>query len=212
MGLLDIWAIRLTIICVAVFLLQLAIPQLTDALSLVSADVPVTPWTLVTAIFAHGSFEHLFYNMFALALFGSILEQIIGGRRFLALFFAAGIIAGLATLPFYPASLGASGAIFGLLGALAALRPRMTVWVVAVPMPMIVAAGVWAAMDLVGMFAPSGIANAAHLAGLGFGIVAGLLWRKRFGEQAIIRRIRGGDVSEAEFRRWEKNWLTLHRA
>lgn len=189
----DLWAIRLTIVCVIIFILQIAIEPLTDALVLISAEILSRPWMLLTSAFAHGSLSHLLYNMFALALFGSILEKIIGSRRWLTLYFTAAIAAGLAALPLYPAALGASGAIFGLLGALAVLRPRMIVWVGGLPMPMIVAAAVWAALDLAGLFAPTGIASAAHLAGLGFGLAAGLLWRKEF--------------AEAEFRRWEREWL-----
>ncbi len=207
MGLFDLWAVRLTTFCVIVFILQIAIPGLTDALALTSADILVRPWMLVTAIFAHGSPSHLLYNMFALALFGSILENIIGGRRWLILFFISGILAGIVASMFYPASLGASGAIFGLLGALAVLRPRMTVWVVSVPMPMIVAAGVWVAIDMLGMFAPSGIANAAHIAGLAAGVVAGLFLMKRFGEPLFIKRKRGKQISDEEITRWENIWM-----
>lgn len=185
----------------------MAIPSLTDALSLVSADLLVRPWILITSMFAHGSLEHLIYNMFALALFGSILEKIIGSRRWLIIYFVSGIVAGIAASVFYPASIGASGAIFGLLGALAVLRPRMTVWVGGIPMPMAVAAGVWAAGDLIGLFVPSGIANAAHIGGLVIGLIAGALWRKRFGEPLFVRKEKGPETDENEIRSWEKRWF-----
>lgn len=207
MGLLDFWSVRLAAVCVIVFVLQFTIASLTDSIALVSADLAVRPWMLLTSMFAHGSFEHLFYNMFALLLFGSILENIIGSRRWLMLYFFSGIIAGIAASFLYPISLGASGAIFGLLGTLAILRPRLTVWVAGVPMPMAIAAGVWAVGDLVGLFVPSGIANAAHIAGLAVGLVAGFLYRKRFGEKLFIRRPRGSDIEESEFRSWERRWL-----
>ena len=207
MSLLDFWSVRLTAVCVIVFVLQLAVPQLTDAITLVAADALARPWIFLTSMFAHGSFEHLFYNMFALALFGSILEKIIGCRRWLALFFVSGVAAGIAAAIFYPASLGASGAIFGLLGTLAVLRPRMTVWIAGVPMPMVIAAVVWAAGDLVGLFVPSGIANAAHLAGMALGIAAGLFWRKSFGEQLFDRRTKGPRITENEFQTWERRWF-----
>jgi membrane associated rhomboid family serine protease len=64
----------------------------TDALALETASVASRPWTMLTYIFLHGSFAHLFYNMFALALFGSILERVIGGKRFLFVFFVSGIL------------------------------------------------------------------------------------------------------------------------
>ena len=70
------YAIQLVIICVIVFILQIIYPQITDQFALVSANFLKNPWTIITYIFLHGSFEHLFYNMFALGLFGFILEKI----------------------------------------------------------------------------------------------------------------------------------------
>lgn len=199
------WSIRILIICTIIFILQATIAPLTDELALFSAEVLSRPWTLITSMFAHGGFAHLFYNMFALFLFGLILETIIGHKKFLILYFGAGAVASFATLPFYTATLGASGAIFGILGALAILRPRMIVYVSYVPMPMIVAAGVWALIDLLGFFAPTGIANAAHLAGLAAGLLAGFYLRKDYGERP--RRRKPPRVSESELRRWEERFL-----
>ena len=170
-------------ICVMVFVIQAIFPAITDQFALYSYRALSEPWILITSIFLHGSFEHLFFNMFALALFGFILERIIGSKNFLLVFFFSGLLASLGSAYFYPASLGASGAIFGIMGTLTVLRPKMYVWVMGAPMPMFVAAILWAAIDLVGMFAPSGIANAAHLVGLGSGIIIGLFLRNHFKEE-----------------------------
>jgi hypothetical protein len=177
------YAIILVLTCIVIFILQLAFPVVTDQFALYRDRVVTEPWLLVTSMFLHGGFEHLFFNMFALGLFGIILENIIDSRRFLVIYFLAGIMASAGSAIFYPASLGASGAIYGILGTLTVLRPRMRVWVMGVPMPMFVAAIVWAGIDLLGMFAPSGTANAAHLFGLGAGLVAGYLLRKDFGRR-----------------------------
>lgn len=198
------FAIQLVVICVIVFIFQLGNEALTDEYALVSAAVFSRPWTLITSMFLHGSFEHLFYNMFALALFGSVLERIIGGKKFLILYFVSGVIAGLGTIPFYTASIGASGAIFGVLGTLGFLRPKMTVYVSYVPMPMAVAVGLWALGDIVGLFAPSGVANAAHLFGLVFGLIFGLMLREKHGEKVRRKPI---DISEEEFEEWEDRWM-----
>ncbi|MBU4124464.1 MAG: rhomboid family intramembrane serine protease, partial [Nanoarchaeota archaeon] len=139
-------------------------------------------WTLITHMFLHGSFEHLFYNMFALGLFGLILEKVIGSKKFIILYFVSGLIAALGSIMFYSASLGASGAIFGILGCLTVLRPRMTVYVSYIPLPMIIAAAVWIGGDLIGMVAPDRVAHAAHLFGMFFGIAVGLYYRKQLGE------------------------------
>lgn len=207
MSFLDYWSVRLAIICTLVFVLQVIFNPLTDQLVLVSSDALYHPWTFVTSIFAHGSFEHLFYNMFALLLFGTILEGIIGGRRWLVVFFAAGIIGGIAGLPLYESTLGASGAIYGLMGALAVLRPRMPIFVSWIPLPMAAAVGLWAAGDLLGLFVPSGIANAAHLAGLAVGIIAGWMMRGEFGEFSTFNRRRQVKISESRWRQWEDRWM-----
>ncbi|HLD33090.1 MAG TPA: rhomboid family intramembrane serine protease [Candidatus Nanoarchaeia archaeon] len=192
-------------ICIIAFIMQQTVPGFTDMFVLVSAEVAQRPWTLVTAVFLHGDIVHLLYNMFALVLFGMILEQIIGKKKFLAIFFLSGLFASIGTLFLYRAALGASGAIFGILGTLAMIRPRMQVWVSYIPMPMIVACAVWAITDLVGLFVPSGTANLAHLVGLFFGIDVGLYLRKNFGERADGRELY--HVDEKEIDDWEKKWM-----
>ena len=184
-------------VCTVVFIFQIIFPQITDQFALYNFRVFSEPWLLVTSIFLHGGFQHLFFNMFALGLFGLILENIIGSRNFLLVFFSSGIVASIGAAMFYPASLGASGAIYGILGTLAVLRPKMSVWVFGVPMPMFVAAILWALIDIVGMFAPSGIANAAHIFGLGFGVITGLLLRKKFKEKKLMEKPLSPDEEEA---------------
>ena len=206
-GKMQWWALKLTAVCIIMFILQLLYPFVTNSLVLVSAEALARPWTVLTHVFLHGSVEHLLYNMFALALFGTILEKIIGGRRFLILFFAAGLFSVIGDLAFYNATLGASGAIMGILGCLAMLRPRMTVWLFYIPMPMILAAAVWAIGDLVGMFIPNGVANAAHLFGLAFGIGLGLYLRHKYGERFFQKQTRDTEVSEKEFDEWEEDWM-----
>jgi len=143
------FAIWLVVINIVIFIFQILYPQITDEFALVSADVLSKPWTLITAMFLHGGIEHILFNMFALALFGSVLERVIGYKKFLILYFVSGIIAGLVSIPLYEATIGASGAIFGVLGALGILRPRMTVYMGYVPMPMALAVVFWAIGDLI---------------------------------------------------------------
>ena len=190
----------------AFFALQVAISGFTEAFLLDSSELAIRPWTIITAMFLHGDVTHLAYNMLALVMFGLVLEGIIGTKRFWALYFAGGIVAGIVAALFYPASLGASGAIFAVLGALAVLRPRMTVWVGYFPMPMAAAALVWVAIDLVGLIAPSDIANAAHIGGLVFGVSAGFALRGRFG-QPFRRQKARRVLSERDIERWEDGWV-----
>jgi len=161
-------------------------------------------WTLVTAIFLHSGLVHLLYNLFGLALFGAILEHIIGTRKFLTLFFIAGLAASLVSLPFYTRVLGASGAIFGIMGMLAILRPKMAVWVYGMPMPMFVALIIWASANFVGSFVPSGTASVAHLGGLAVGIVSGFYYRQQFKEKK--RKREDIHIDEDKVREWEKSF------
>lgn len=165
-------------IITAVFLLQLAEPSVTEQFKLVAADAAERPWILLTSIFLHGGVVHLLYNGFGLFMFGSILENELGVKRYLLVFFASGMAASIAAALFYPASLGASGAIFGIIGAVAILRPMLTVWAYSIPMPMFLAAAAWAVGDMIGIALPGNVANAAHLAGLAMGIALGFLVRK----------------------------------
>src|SRR3989344_9466645 len=200
------WALKLSIVIVVIFLVQTFVPFFEEQFILDSVLVAERPWTLLTAVFLHGGFQHLFYNVFALLFFGLILEKVIDSRRLLIVFFVSGLVASVAAALFYSASLGASGAIFGIIGTLAILRPRMVVYVGFIPLPMIVATALWAAGDIFGLFYPSQIANAAHLGGLFVGTIYGLHLRNRFGEKRGMRR-NSVEIGESDFRRWEDRWL-----
>lgn len=187
----------------AVFALQYLVPGLTESFLLDSSAVAERPWILVTSMFLHGSHAHLIGNMFALALFGLMLENIIGSRKFLAVYFAAGIISGIAAAFFYDSTLGASGAIFGVLGMLAALRPKMIVWTYGVPLPMIAAAGLWLLLDILGVFYPTNVANMAHIAGLALGAAIGAASKQK----DWSRPKRKKTMSDEEFEEWEEEYF-----
>lgn len=171
------YAIWLSAICIIVFFLQLFISNFTEIFLLNNLSL-IQPWRFVTAIFLHGGLGHLLYNLFALALFGSMLESLIGSRRLLLVFFVTGIFANLIAFNFYPASLGASGAIFGIIGTLILVRPLLVVWAFGLPMPIFVAGILWAIGDFVGLFVPSNVGNIAHLSGMGLGLILGFLYRR----------------------------------
>lgn len=175
-------SLTLIIINVVIYLFQIAIPKITEMFKLTSAIVWHQPWTLVTAMFLHGSFSHLLFNMYALLLFGPLVERKIGVKRFLVLYFVSGIVASLAAL-YYPSALGASGAIMGVLGMVIMLFPDLRVlFFFVIPMSMRTAGIIFAAIDLLGFFAGgSSVAHLAHLAGLAVGIGYGyyLLTKKK---------------------------------
>lgn len=194
------YALWLSLVCVIMFVLQIIIPGFTDLLVLEQGK-SIEVWRFVSAIFLHGSTGHLLSNLFALLLFGLILESSVGSRKFLLVFFASGIVANLIAVWFYPSSLGASGAIYGILGALVVLRPGMTVWVYNLPMPMAIAGVVWVALGVLGLFYPSTTGHIAHLSGIAIGFLFGSFW-KDWTKKTEMNR--GRIVfDENSIRRWE---------
>ncbi|MBI2498869.1 rhomboid family intramembrane serine protease [Candidatus Woesearchaeota archaeon] len=174
------YALKITVILVLIFIIQLIFKNFTELFVLNSSEVFSKPWTLITSIFLHGSLAHLMLNGFALALFGSILENLIGSKKFLFLFFIGGIFANIPGIIFYNSSLGASGAIFGVLGTLTVLRPKMTIWMNFMPIPMWLAGIIWAIQDTIRALDPlSNIGSFAHLGGLFFGLVYGFYVKNR---------------------------------
>ena len=197
-------ALWLSLIIFVIFIFQLIIENFTDLFILDSRLVVPRVWTLLTAIFLHSGMVHLLYNLFGLALFGSILEHVIGSRKFLYLFFVSGLVASIVSLPFYTRVLGASGAVMGILGMLGILRPKLAVWLYGMPMPMIVALFVWGIGDVIGIYAPSGTANIAHLGGLGIGVIAGFYYRKQFKERKDEKE--EVHIDEEKVKEWEKSF------
>jgi len=146
------------------------------------------PWQIVTAIFDHAGFWHFFVNMLVLLFFGSELERRVGGGNYLKVFFLSGIAGNLAYLaysyvvgnPFIPA-LGASAAIFGVMGALAVIAPYINV-VILMPLPILPipinirwAILLFALYDIVLLpfSMQTGVAHMSHLAGLVVGLYMG---------------------------------------
>jgi uncharacterized protein len=166
-------------ICVIVFIIQ-AITS-TEYFILDKSLVLTQPYRIITSIFAHSTLVHLLSNLFALGLFGLILEGRIGPKRVLYLFLGAGILVNIFST--YERSLGASGAIYAILGTLVVLRPKMIIWVEGLPMPTIVAGFVWFFQDFFGIFIPDNVGNIAHLTGLFIGIIYGFTIQKQFADK-----------------------------
>ncbi len=196
---LTLW---ISLILVIIFVIQQIVPGFTETF-LLTSDSLDSPWRFLTAVFLHGSIVHLFYNLFALVLFGIMLESLIGSKKFLWLFLISGILANVASFWFYPSSLGASGAIMAVIGCLAILRPLMTVWAFNLPMPMFIAAIIWVGGSVMGIFGfgDQSTGYIAHLAGIVIGLLYGFYLRLKFPssekkEQKII-------IDEDSMRRWE---------
>jgi membrane associated rhomboid family serine protease len=148
--------------------------------------IPVPFWTtLFTSMFLHGGWMHLGGNMLYLWIFGDNLEKVMGNVRFLLFYLACGIAAGLAHIFFSGASdiptVGASGAISGVLGGYLVLFPSNRVRVLTrggiVAMPAIVVLGFWIVIQLISGMGSLGVSTdtggVAYMAHVG-GFVAGL--------------------------------------
>jgi len=135
-------------------------------------------WQVVTYMFVHSGWAHIFFNMITLFLFGPPVEHRMGSADFLLFYFVCGIGAGVVTLLFNNATgmgmtpvVGASGAIFGILLAYAAFSPESRMYIFGLlPMRAPVAVGVFAAIEIVLQLTnlQSGVAHMAHLSGLVF--------------------------------------------
>jgi membrane associated rhomboid family serine protease len=159
------------------FVLQLLIPGYAERFILVPTLVMARPWTLLTHIFLHGSFEHIFLNMLFFVFFGPVLERKIGSSKFMLIFFLSGIVAGIGwSLTAESPAVGASGALMGIFATLAVLMPRMKVYLFFfIPLEMWVTVILFALLDFAMMGSGDMIAHTAHLSGLFFGLFAGML-------------------------------------
>ena len=138
------------------------------------------PWTLITYMFTQADFWHLATNMLTLYFFGSFLNRVAGPRNFLLIYFGGGIIGGLFVLLFsspYIPTIGASGAVFALGGALAIVAPKVSVFIFPIPVPM----PLWVAVAIgfLILLPLSFVSWQGHLGGLVFGLLAGLYLRHR---------------------------------
>ena len=139
-------------------------------------NVLIAPWTLVTYSFLHGSIAHIFFNMFAVYMFGAPLEQRFGARAF-AMLWIASVIAGalaqvvVATLTGnYVPVIGASAGVFGVLLGFGVLYPNQRILLLfpPIPMPAKVFVVVYGALELfLGVTGlQTGVAHFAHLGGM----------------------------------------------
>ncbi len=203
------YSLMLVAINTFIFFLEIMFPFIVSFFALTPKYVSLEPWTIVTSMFIHADLEHLLYNMFALAWFGFILERIIDSRRFLILYFAAGISSGIAGIYAYPdsMSLGASGAIMGIIGILGILRPKLMVYWGGVPLPMAFFTLIWIFFDIVGLFSPDNIGHVSHLAGFFMGAVFSYIWYKDYKEDVRARREVSEEIDDEELDEWEKKYM-----
>ena len=179
----------LLLINVAVFfLLPLVGPGFESAFALWPLGPNFLPWQVVTYAFLHGSFNHLFFNMLGLWMFGSELERVWGDKRFLQFYTASVLAAAVAQLivtsvmgSVYP-TVGASGGLFGLLLAFGMLFPnRVILLFFVIPMKARYLVALYGLLELYqGVYVMnSGVAHFAHLGGMVGGLLMIRYWRRQ---------------------------------
>lgn len=176
------YSLAILAICVAVSLLSLVAPGFVYGyLALNPAHVMQRPWTIITHMFVHANFDHLFWNMLFLFFFGVELERRVGERRFLAIYMLSGLAAALGQMLVSTGTLiGASGALYGVLGCLAIIAPEIRILLFfIIPLRIQYAVVLFAIMDFTMAGSGDSIAHAAHLTGLLVGIAFGYMIRKQ---------------------------------
>jgi membrane associated rhomboid family serine protease len=179
--------LNLIIINVLVFVAQLTLDRsigLTDLLALYPYNSGLfKPYQLITHMFAHGGFLHILLNMYALWMFGTILERVWGPKKFLAFYLICGLAAGLTQMLLVQnaPAIGASGAIMGLLAAFAYLFPNTEFFIIPIPFPVKAKymVAVIAAIDLFsGIHGTDDVAHFAHIGGLVMGFILVIIWNR----------------------------------
>lgn len=201
------WVTRLLIANVIMFVLTYSSPSVTNMLMFVPFLILSQPWTLVTYMFLHAGIGHLFFNMLGLYFFGPRLESVLGGQKFLMLYFISGISGGLLSFLFAPYTpiIGASGAVFGIFFAFARYWPReqMYIWGVFPVQARWLVAGM-TALTLLGGFGgfQQGIAHFAHLGGF----VGGFFFIKWVDSKSRIakfqKKMQTPTPNSSEVQRW----------
>ena len=187
------WVMRLIIANVAMFAFtSMMMPGIRNDLVFFPQLVLIRPWTLVTYMFLHGGLGHLFFNMLALFFFGPRVEERLGGKHFLGLYFTAGVVGALLSIPIGAPIVGASAGMFGISLAFAYYWPRERIlfWgILPVEARMLVV--ITAVVAVMGGFTGGRIggSNIAHLAHLG-GYIGGYLYLKAMEWRSPARQFR----------------------
>lgn len=149
------------------------------------------PWQLLTFQFMHGGLWHLFFNMFAIWMFGIELENSWGSRRFLFYYLLTGIGAGLVQLAIHAGpTIGASGGVFGVLLAFGMMNPDRKIFIFPIFIPIkakyfvMIYAGIELFLGITGSSATDGIAHLAHVGGAATGFLL-----IKFGDQIGIYKL-----------------------
>lgn len=186
------WVKRLIIANIAVFVMTAISPFVISYLAFSPSQVLFRPWTIVTYMFVHGGFWHLFFNLLSLFFFGPPIEARWGSREFIKYYLICGLGGALLSFAFAFNSsvVGASAAVYGVMLAFAMIYPDMPIYIYAIfPVKAKWLILVLAIFSLFSAFGGSadGVAHFAHLGGF----AAGYLYLKLdFRGGAAVKQIK----------------------
>ena len=179
----------LIVLCCVAFFWQLSVDNIESSTRLFALVPEVTQgkqlWGLVTYMFMHGGWAHIFGNMFMLYVFGDNIEDVLGRKIFLIFYLACGIAGAILQVAFQSGSLmvvGASGAIAGVMGAYLVLFPRVKVRMIFFFIPFFVKVRYyllfWIAINFLGLMGNDGdVALLCHIGGFLCGLLLALPYR-----------------------------------
>lgn len=171
-------------------------------------------WQLFTYMFMHGGLMHLLFNMFALWMFGMELENVWGSKKFLTYYLICGVGAGLSNLLIGPLfgpggpTVGASGAIYGVLIAFGMMFPDRPIFVYfLLPIRARYFVLIYICLELYAGInsSPDGIAHFAHLGGAAVGYAYILIDRRRLPFQKLFEQRRGQSAATGRFSRYSRD-------
>lgn len=135
------------------------------------------PWTILTSMFVHDGIWHIIVNMLMLYFFGSYILGLVGEVKFLIVYFVGGLLGNLLFFLLgneYATVVGASGAVYAIMGTLAVMRPRLKVLVW-----FLIPVDLWIVVVIGALIISPNIAWQAHIGGVVLGVVAGFYFRKQ---------------------------------
>lgn len=198
MGAMTVWVQRLLIANVVVFFLAQPGTTFYNLLAYYPPAAFARPWTVVTYMFLHGGFRHLFFNMLVLFFFGPRLESRLGAKGFLWLYFLSGIggVVFQTAFAHTAAMVGASAGVYGVIVGFAFYWPheRIYIWGI-LPVKAWLLATLAVGFSLYAGILPSAGSRTAHFAHLGglavaFGFLKWWEWQKGAGKRAFQKKLR----------------------
>lgn len=220
------WVSRILAINVIVFILippgslvyvlsTLFPPALVGLDSAYFPALPFRPWTLVTYMFLHAGFSHMFFNMIGLFFFGPRLEHRLGGKRFLKFYLISGFGGAVFSFLFSPGApvVGASAAVYGVLIGFAKYWPREKIYIWGI-LP-VEARWLVCALVVVSLYSGisgsgGGVAHFAHLGGLaiGYGLLYWQDWYKLKDQREFQRKLYSDPPSNSDDS-LEERWSSI---